>query len=241
MNCYRQGWQRETGGLYSQKRVALMGIKKSGLAVIASRLKNASILSLGYPDLVMTGEDVTYYLGIDPTRFSDTGGWHGKNHPLPETMDVISKIGSTMHCVDIVASRGVEQIADMNYPTELGKYDLVLDCGTLEHVPNFWQGLLNATNAVKPGGCIFHTAPMSLGNHGFYNINPTFWHDVYTQNGWQIELLCQERNNDLYTIHGTKRFSMEPEISLYVVATKRSEGELKFPVQTKYLNNPGLK
>lgn len=217
-----------------------MGIKSSALGIIA-RLKCKDILSLSYPDLVMTKEACEEVTGIKPTKFNDSHKWHGLTEPLPETLDVFEQLGSQLTCIDIVASRGVETVTDLNFPHELGQYDLVLDCGTTEHCFNIGQALLNAANAVKLGGYIMHTPPLSMVNHGFYCLQPTLFYDFYTQNGWEILAMSGEVNNKWFDVDALQRILVPQEASLFILAQKNSEQELKFPMQSKYLNNPALK
>jgi hypothetical protein len=217
-----------------------MAITPTGLEAIAGIL-GERVLSLGYPDIVASASEVRNILGIDPTKFVDTGRWHGVDYPLPETVHLFKLAGARLDCVDIRASRGVERIVDLNYPQDLGEYDLVLDCGTVEHCFNIAQAILNAANAVKPGGYIFHTPPLSMVNHGFYNLNPTLFHDFYGQNGWEIELLRAATRERTWDIPPVQRVQVASELSLYCLARRRSAGPLKFPTQTKYLLKPDLR
>ena len=217
-----------------------MGITVTGLEAIVG-IVGERVLSLGYPDLIAAASDVENILGVVPIKFVDTGRWHGLDHPVPETAHVFELLGATLDCVDIHASRGIERIVDLNYPQDLGEYDLVLDCGTVEHCFNIGQAILNAANAVKVGGYIFHMPPLSMVNHGFYNLNPTLFHDFYTQNGWEIEILCAADHERTWEISAVQRIQVLPELSLHCLARRRSAGPLKFPTQTKYLLNPELK
>lgn len=217
-----------------------MGIKTSALSVIA-KLLPTDVLSLSYPDIVCTQEEVEAITGFKPTQFNDSNKWHGKDYPLPETLHVFKGLGAMLRCVDIVASREVEEVYDLNYPQDLGQYGLVLDCGTTEHCFNIGQALLNAANAVREGGYILHTPPVNMMNHGFYNLNPTLFHDFYTQNGWQLHILTGEVNNKWFEISPLKREVAPAESSLLVLAQRTNSNPLKYPMQAKYLHNPQLK
>jgi hypothetical protein len=121
-----------------------MGITLQSLKMLAPHIRGKRILSLGYPDMVVEKNEVQAVLGVEPTKFTTHGAWHGRKHPLPETSHVFGLLESTLECVDIVASRGCERIVDLNYSAELGQYDLVLDCGTTEHCFNVGQAIINA-------------------------------------------------------------------------------------------------
>jgi SAM-dependent methyltransferase len=208
-----------------------MALLKSCLTVLAPHLKDARILSLGYPDLAVSADDIHNILGVRPTVFQELTHY-------PETVHVFEQLGCSLRCVDIVRSRRVEEVLDMNHPHDLGQYDLVLDAGTIEHCFNIAQALFNAANAVKPGGRVFHTPPMSMLNHGFYNVCPTMLFDFYTQNGWEIEHLAVMENlgrGGALPMHHTGRFKSPSETVIHCLARRDTDAPLKFPRQTKYM------
>lgn len=217
-----------------------MALTLREIGLIAPRLPGASVLSLGYPDLLATADEIEALLGVRPVRFTSFGKWHGRADPIPETLHLFEAIGATLRCIDVNASRGIEQIADLNFPCALGSYDLVLDPGTIEHCFNAGQALLNAAGAVRPGGAIFHSVPLSMANHGFYNLNPTLFHDFYTQNGWEIELLKGVNRQGAFRVPATERFEVPPEAVLHCLARRATERPLVIPRQSKYLRNPDL-
>jgi len=219
-----------------------MGIRPAALKLIAGFFPAKRVLSLSYPDLVMSQDELEAIVGFRTEKESMCGAWHGRKHPLPETAEAFSRLGvEELRCVDIVASRGIEEIADLNYPQDFGAYDMVLDCGTTEHCANIWQATVNAAQAVKVGKVILHTPPLSMVNHGFWCPQPTFYADLYQQNGWDVLAMmltdgahAEELNN------WTARFKVPPEVSLYVAARRTHDEPLKYPTQTKYLRNPTL-
>lgn len=219
-----------------------MGLKALGLALLRDYLPAKRVLSLSYPDLVCTQDELEKVWGIRTFAERDFGEWHGLDHQLPETVEAFAKMGTEVFsCVDIVASRGVEQVFDLNAPHDFGEFDLVLDAGTTEHCANVWQATLNAANAVAVGGVIFHSPPLTMLNHGFYCIQPTFYYDFYTQNGWTLEKMLITNGVMQCEAPRTNRFKVDPEQSLYVIARRMTPGPLKAPTQSKYLKNPALK
>src|SRR5437762_2161473 len=126
-----------------------MALSKEALKIIAPHIRNAKILSLGYPDLLIEPQDVQSLFGITPTKFTDNGNWHKVGHEIPETVEFFTQLGSTIDCVDIHASRGVERVVDLNQEQDFGEFDLVIDAGTIEHCCNIGQALMNAVEAVK--------------------------------------------------------------------------------------------
>jgi hypothetical protein len=83
-------------------------------------------------------------------------------------------------------------------------------------------------------------------NHGFYNLNPTWYYDFYLENGFQIHDLKIINNGVFnpvfYNAPPYQRFSNIPENSSMAMIAQRVEiKEIKWPIQTKYKNNPTLK
>jgi hypothetical protein len=217
-----------------------MALTLQALELLAPHLRGRRILSLGYPDLVVTADDIRRLFGVTPTRFTEFGAWHGVSHPLPETLHIFEAIGASLECVDIHPSRGVERVVDLNRPCDLGRFDVVLDPGTIEHCFNIGQAILNAANAVMPGGSIYHSPPMTMLNHGFYNLSPTLLHDFYAQNGWEIVILTGAVRGEMFEVPAAARFKAPAEACLYCIAIRRSDQPLAFPTQAKYLANPSL-
>lgn len=217
-----------------------MALTLQTLTLLASYLPGKRILSFGYPDIVARGEDVERLFGVRPTRFTEFNRWHRVEYPLPETLELFDAIGAQLECVDIHRSRGVERVVDLNHPCDLGSYDLVLDAGTIEHCFNIAQAIVNAAEAVAPGGHVFHGPPMTMLNHGFYNINPTLLYDFYEQNGWTVELLVGATREGHFKVPVSKRFIAPSEAALYCIARREGTGALAFPTQSKYLKNPDL-
>ena len=128
---------------------------------------------------------------------------------------------------------------DLNEPHEIGAFDLVIDPGTSEHCFNVGTAVMNGARAVKPGGRIYHSLPMSMVNHGFYNVCPTALWDFYGQNGWELELY-EARNDKLGTsmpekaVH-SRNTKITPESGVICMARRTDDRPLRWPVQHKYL------
>lgn len=196
-------------------------------------LLRGEVLSLGYPDLDATAEQIEALFGYTPIRFTKAAVWHGRRDPMPETEELFEHLGAKLTVVDFTKDRGMEKIADLNHPHDLGKFDLVIDPGTLEHCFNIGQAFFNAANAVKAGGYIFHISPMSMMNHGFYNLCPTLYHDFYSQNNWRLDEI--KFIQVPYAIDAVNRFSLSTEYIIRCLVQRMEEEPLKMPIQTKYL------
>src|SRR5262245_47593954 len=150
-----------------------MGLALHAMKALAPHLKGARVLSLGYPDILATAQEVREIFGVEALDTIDAGAQHGIERPLVETMELVRLLGSTLECVDVIKWRGFERVLDLNEPHDLGSYDLVIDPGTTEHCFNIGQAIMNAARAVAVGGRIYHSPPLSMVNHGFYNVCPT--------------------------------------------------------------------
>ena len=106
----------------------------------------------------------------------------------------LSTGAASFESLDATDYEGCDFVHDLNVapvPTELqGRFDSVLDFGTIEHVfhlPNF---LRNLWELLKPGGLVFMVAPSNNHvDHGFYQLSPTFFADWFAANGWTLEEL----------------------------------------------------
>jgi hypothetical protein len=229
-----------------------MGINVLMLDVITKLKGSGRCLSAGYPDVVVPTKFVKQITGHDIPARPDSKeiiNWHRLTiEDVPCSVALFKALGYELDVIDIYASRGVEKVVDLNYPQELGKYDLVIDPGTIEHCFNIGQAAFNLAGAVKKGGYILHSLPMSVMNHGFYNINPTWVHDFYGQNGFVVQTLTaytkpvKGQGASIFEPPRHLRFTECPnEVTMLVVAKRMAEQPLIYPTQQKYLDNKELK
>jgi hypothetical protein len=80
-------------------------------------------------------------------------------------------------------------IHDLNRPVPdawRGRYGLVVDGGTIEHVFDMRAVFANLAALLRVGGDVCHVCPLSgWVNHGFYQINPCLLYDFYGANGFE--------------------------------------------------------
>lgn len=77
-------------------------------------------------------------------------------------------------------------------PDELrGRYDVVLDPGSLVHLFDQRQAFRNLAALLREGGRVIHGTDPSSGNLdiGFWMVSPTLYADLYPANGWRLEEL----------------------------------------------------
>jgi hypothetical protein len=137
----------------------------------------------------------------------------------------------------------VQNIGEPLQPHLIGKFDLAIDGGTLEHVFNFPVAIGNLMRLVKKGGAVYTINPCnSLAGHGFYQFSPELMYRVFSpQNGFEIQFvriaigrnLSIEKtpNHAVYDVvdpakYGNRVYlaSRRPAM-LLVLAVKRSEVE----------------
>lgn len=98
----------------------------------------------------------------------------------------------SVESIDCSGYEGASHILDLNYPLPESlhqKFDLVVDCGTLEHIFNLPQAMASLMNSVKERGKIFISIPCNnLPGHGFYQISPELIFRVFSEeNGFKID------------------------------------------------------
>jgi hypothetical protein len=83
------------------------------------------------------------------------------------------------------------EILDLNFdklPNHMaGRYDVILNFGTTEHIFNQWNCFEVMHNATKVGGVIYHQLPASgYLDHGYYCYTPLFFQEMAQANGYEI-------------------------------------------------------
>ncbi|MGO9681631.1 MAG: hypothetical protein ACLPTZ_03310 [Beijerinckiaceae bacterium] len=108
---------------------------------------------------------------------------------------MLERLGAVVvDSVDANAFEGANIIHDLNQPmpAELqGRYDVVFDGGTLEHVFNFPSAMRGCLELPKVGGHFIMTSPANnqMG-HGFYQFSPELFFRVFSaENGYQLKAL----------------------------------------------------
>jgi SAM-dependent methyltransferase len=121
-----------------------------------------------------------------------------QNTFLPDSPFVISdtyffkRMGfNEVDSLDVSNFENPSIIFDLNLSRIPDKYnnafDVVIDGGTIEHVFHLPNVLKNISDFLRPGGIAVHTSPVhNFYEHGFYMFNPTFFHDFYAVNNFEI-------------------------------------------------------
>lgn len=96
---------------------------------------------------------------------------------------------------------GATFVHDMNRPLPEdmhGRFDTVIDGGSLEHVFNAPQALKNCSALCKPGGQILHILPANnFCGHGFWQFSPELFFSLYSEaNGYaETEVIVADLAN----------------------------------------------
>ena len=217
--------------------------------------ESRKMLSLGYPDIAATADEIASVfdrqLAERLTFRADSEGiarWHGlKAAQFVDANSLATALGYELEVLDVVEARGGERLHDLNYPVPQalhGRYGLVIDPGTLEHCFNIAQAAKNVAEMVSAGGCALHLNPLNMHNHGFYNLNPTWYHDFYLANGFEIEFVEAVSGSGpkrQFRVPPIARFRDLPaESSICVLVRRRSVQPITWPLQSKYVQNPRL-
>lgn len=215
------------------------------------------ICSLGYPDLLASVSSVSEVTGIDwrqlrPSEHSQAVIFrHGLESQMKPccSKSLFKAWNADLTIFDIVQDRGCEELVDLNerditIPFQ-SRFDIVIDNGTLEHCFNIGEAFKNIARLVPPiNGFILHINPFTMANHGFYNLNPTFYHDAYTRNSFSIVAakITSLDESCAMAFDWTRRFALDNSVDksgkgcvMTVLARRLGvTHEFIFPCQSKY-------
>lgn len=214
-----------------------MALDAVGLSMVAKLIPGSAVLCLGYPDITARPETVRTLLNVEPQVFTAFGPAHKVSWPLPETVDTLQRAGAlSVDCVDVKVLRGVERIVDLNLRQDWPRhYRLVLNPGTVEHCFDVSTAMFNAWRAVEVGGFILHVAPVSMQNHGFWNICPTAMVDFALANGGSlVAMKGRDRSGADVPLETFKRFRVPHETVMYALMRKDAALPETVPVQRRF-------
>jgi hypothetical protein len=117
----------------------------------------------------------------------------------PLARDFWAWLGLDYASVDIDGSPGSVPL-DLNYdevPTDLvGKYDVVTNFGTTEHVANQVQAFKIMHDLAAVDAVMLHLVPAGgMPNHGLVSYNPKFFWMLGRSNGYKIVLMTMSRSD----------------------------------------------
>ena len=181
-------------------------------------------LSAGYPDLLIRKNDaLPSEAWIERPNSAALAQHHGWSGPIYDSRAIFKALGYELDVIDRAKLEGSESVVDLNQPQELGEYDLVIDPGTIEHCFNVAQAAKNLAEAVKVGGIISQAVPMAMFNHGYYNLNPVWFIDLYKANGFRLEFHLLRVGDWIMNNVTGKRMGNVPDGAVNVILARRLE------------------
>ena len=151
------------------------------------RLKNRGrVVSLARQRITCPPEDLKKYL--DTAGFKTDSLDYAPGQTLT-TRELFPALGFRHYDdIDFTPDEACTIVHDLNRPIPESlrhRYDLVFEMGTMEHIFDVRMTFDNIIRLVKIGGTVFHLAPLTFLNHGFYNFSFTIFYDVYRNNGFK--------------------------------------------------------
>jgi hypothetical protein len=104
--------------------------------------------------------------------------------------ELLTECGFEYRSVDLINGYNTV-LLDLNIhspPEELrGRFDLVTNFGTTEHLINQLLAMKTVHEVTKPGGVIYHDLPMSgYLKHGYFLYTPVFFNDLAAANDYRV-------------------------------------------------------
>ena len=147
-----------------------MGVTRQTLDFLNNSLR---IYLPNYKSIVELGDQ--QFMCCSPfEEFSYTKPYYEKNGKFYTSIDINCKGGSLP--------------LDLNKDINIGKFDVVTNIGTLEHVDNFYMGFKNMHNLCEIGGLMIHVSP-KIGhwpNHGLNYIDCEFFERLNKLCGYEL-------------------------------------------------------
>lgn len=155
-----------------------MGVDKHSLNFLSAELgrvpQNAEVITFGRQEI---------HVGLDKIGLGVGTRTDGRCYL--EDFFHVHRPDCTVTSLDISPYEGAGIVHDLSLPCDEnlhGKYDLVIDFGTSEHVYDPISSFRNAANLVKTGGVILHCLPSNgMCGHGFYQFSPDLFHRIYSE------------------------------------------------------------
>lgn len=216
-----------------------MSISSFSLRTLKDFMPFKRVLALGSLDIISPMDELEKVFEdfdlSEPVFDKKAQEWHKISFTPVDSRWLMKRLGvETFDILDVEKWRGDEIVHDLNRPIEIEPYDLVIDHGTIEHCMNIGQALVNCANLAKVGGYVFHGPPMTMLNHGFYNVSPTLFHDFYVKQGWKMEYMVGVNKDGWFELPRTKRFQCPFESSVICLVKKMHGNQMGWQMQTKY-------
>ena len=118
--------------------------------------------------------------------------WKGTKSENNTNVQTIFKLlgASKISIADISKYENPDFLINLNDPVEsnlANKFDVIFDCGTLEHVFDTPTALWNLVTMLKTDGVLYIAVPASNAiDHGFFSFSPGLFFDYFNANGFEV-------------------------------------------------------
>jgi SAM-dependent methyltransferase len=186
------------------------------------------VLSLGRQDIYFSNESLKRYASEVSFRLSEPPAISLHRHPTLKELGCMSdesfllSVGfQQSETMDYSDFEEADHLFDLNSDTLpehlLGRFDVIIDGGTIEHVFHVPNALKNVHKMLKVGGRVIHVVPSSnYLDHGFYSFSPTLFCDYYWANQYAIDRLQVFRHENKPGLHLLELSELPFEIYEYV-------------------------
>jgi hypothetical protein len=180
------------------------GVLRTMIAMHGERPWSGPALMLGMQDVLASYPDMERMFAQAKVSFSAVPshersfadgeyirqvGWENRRYIHAQTLFRMLGIPQA-EALDFSDYERASLIHDLNEPIPEswhGRYGLIVDGGTIEHVFDMRSSLTNIVRLLRMGGDVLHVSPMSgWANHGFYQLSPCLFYDFYAANGFEI-------------------------------------------------------
>lgn len=166
------------GIIYRQAKM-LLDAHRAGVAM-------DRLLMIGHQNLFLHSSELREIRRICPGTLADYRWAEYADRFFTECLGV-----SEVNTLDYSAYEGADLLHDLNEPIPgglRGRFDVVVEAGSLEHIFNFPIAIANLMQMTRVGGTIFaSTVSNNLCGHGFYQFSPELIFRVFSvENGFEL-------------------------------------------------------
>lgn len=233
------------------------------LRLMRTHRLQAPLLTLGVQDVLLTYDEATAMLraeGMNPIevppeqRLTTTSYLAGEQAPERRW----THARTFFRCcgideyddLDASVVEGPALVHDLNEPVPQlwhGRYNWILDSGTIEHVFDIRSSLSNVARMTAVGGHVMHISPMTgWANHGFYQLSPCLFYDFYSANGFEpvTSLIAHPLTGPQRGLsvaqynYSPERLQMkggEPVLLVFLARKVAEVPQIRLPIQSKYM------
>lgn len=229
-----------------------------------ARLRGASFkdtVTVGHQFLYLHPSEIKFFRRAYQANFPGSAIKSFENYKFGDFSDLFLREFldiENLSIIDASSYEGADIIHDLNDPIPEnlhGRFDAVIDSGTLEHVFNFPVAVANLMRLVKVGGSIFITTPANnLCGHGFYQFSPELMFRIFTEeNGFELDriVMFEAKFPGIQLTSNRKAYEVtDPEkarsrvgimskgaVTMMIEAKKISDADLfaRVPLQSDYV------